>query len=361
MKKLFLFQDNLDSAYYQHLQCAFDNSQKQDRSNKINLCDLSVDFLENNNIEVIISNGLPREWYLISKGMKIVTITIDSLERFVEFADIIIDYQSKNSNKYFTGDEYAICDNPDKLVEVNEIFNLITMFEWDSEFFGFPVAYISSRHLTENVYFQIKKFIKKNKIRLVEYLCNCHDNESVRIAEQNGFHFTDIRLSFEKKLFEDRPITLQAPIIFGRAEQKHIPELRELCHNLYRDSRYYFDGNFAIEKIHEFYKNWIEKAVHGTLDDESYCLFADNSPIGFCTIRYNPANTASIGLFGLSKLYHGKGLAQKLLHLVDNNLIEKNIKKLYVVTQGRNYSAQRLYQRSGFITKATELWYHKWI
>jgi hypothetical protein len=31
-----------------------------------------------------------------------------------------------------------------------------------------------------------------------------------------------------------------------------------------------------------------------------------------------------------------------------------------VITQGRNYAAQRLYQRAGFVTRKTELWYHKW-
>jgi hypothetical protein len=31
-----------------------------------------------------------------------------------------------------------------------------------------------------------------------------------------------------------------------------------------------------------------------------------------------------------------------------------------VVTQGRNYAAQRLYQRNQFRTCEVQLWYHKW-
>jgi ribosomal protein S18 acetylase RimI-like enzyme len=32
-----------------------------------------------------------------------------------------------------------------------------------------------------------------------------------------------------------------------------------------------------------------------------------------------------------------------------------------VVTQGRNVAAQRLYQRAGFVTASTQLWYHRWL
>jgi hypothetical protein len=30
------------------------------------------------------------------------------------------------------------------------------------------------------------------------------------------------------------------------------------------------------------------------------------------------------------------------------------------VTQGRNLAAQRLYQRTGFLIRDLQLWYHKW-
>ena len=38
-----------------------------------------------------------------------------------------------------------------------------------------------------------------------------------------------------------------------------------------------------------------------------------------------------------------------------------NIKKITVVTQGRNYSALKAYQNVNFKISRTELWYHKWI
>ena len=72
-------------------------------------------------------------------------------------------------------------------------------------------------------------------------------------------------------------------------------------------------------------------------------------------------HAAHIGLFGVHEDYSGQGLGKFLLNNVFNKLAAANIKKVFVVTQGRNYPAQRLYQSVGFKTFSTELWYHKWM
>jgi hypothetical protein len=38
----------------------------------------------------------------------------------------------------------------------------------------------------------------------------------------------------------------------------------------------------------------------------------------------------------------------------------EDAKRAVVITQGRNVRAQRLYQRSGFVTASSQLWYHRW-
>ena len=48
-----------------------------------------------------------------------------------------------------------------------------------------------------------------------------------------------------------------------------------------------------------------------------------------------------------------------LISKVFSYLIARGYKKVTVVTQGRNLYAQRFYQKIGFISKNTELWYHK--
>lgn len=357
MKKLFIFQRNSDLDYSRELSCGFTKCEESSR--RIGLNDLSLNHVIDNSIDVVISNGLPKEWYFMFKGLNIVTITIDELGRYHDLADIVIDHKSENSSRYFTGKDYSLFRNSG--LSFDEIVNLITILKWDSAFWGFPVAYLSSRHLTDNIILRIDKFIKRSNIRLVEYLCNCHDNRSVKIAEKNGFHFTDIRLSFEKALLTRYDSDIVAPYSVRMAKKKNIQQLQTMSEDLYRNSRYFFDENFDRKKVNEFYRSWVEKAVMGKFDDECYCLYDEDLPIGLCTIRYSLPQTANIGLFGLSNKYQGKGLGRKLLFSTLNILVEKNIKMVYVVTQGRNYLAQRLYQSAGFMTKSTELWYHKWL
>jgi ribosomal protein S18 acetylase RimI-like enzyme len=55
------------------------------------------------------------------------------------------------------------------------------------------------------------------------------------------------------------------------------------------------------------------------------------------------------------------GIGKIVMNNVFNYLYERDYRKLIVVTQGRNYAAQKLYQRSGFVTSMTEVWYHKWL
>jgi ribosomal protein S18 acetylase RimI-like enzyme len=68
-----------------------------------------------------------------------------------------------------------------------------------------------------------------------------------------------------------------------------------------------------------------------------------------------------MSLVGLANEYQGKGYGKMLLNLTFNRLIDKGIETVFAVTQGRNYYAQRLYQKVGFTTEKTQIWYHKWI
>ena len=361
MKKLIIFQENSNSDYKSELECYFQITKNKSSHLSINIDEICINYLIDNEIHVVIANALSLEWFLILKGLKIVTVIIGSVEENKDLADIIIDYKSNDRSKYFTGSDYSMCENKNDKIEFSEITDLIKKLEWDSDFFNFKISYLSCRHLTENVIHHMYDFIETEKIKLVEYLCNCHDRRSVVLAEKNQFHFTDIRITLEREITVKTQVKLEPQFSIYLADPKHINELKLISCNIYKDSRYYFDGKFDTRKISEFYQSWIEKAVLGTFDHECHTMFHNDTPVGFCTIRYYPSNTAQIGLFGISDKYQGKGLALKLIHSVINKLQEKSIKKIYVVTQGRNYAAQRLYQKAGFLTRSTELWYHKWI
>ena len=58
--------------------------------------------------------------------------------------------------------------------------------------------------------------------------------------------------------------------------------------------------------------------------------------------------------------FQGQGIGHSLVNYAFKWFTEMDIIEIVVITQGRNISAQRFYQKYGFVTKSLQLWYHKW-
>ena len=359
MKKLFVFNNEIN-PYRIELEMGFNRLSNEGFIERIELKNLSINLLKSKKIDIVIADNLPREWLFILKGMHIVSLIFGEAVNYHHQADIVIDYKGTDSVKYFSGNMFSMSNND---FDISEVVNVIYKLKWDSNFFGFPVAFVGSRYLSDNIQLLIESFTKKNKIKLIQYLCNCHDDLSVKVAEKNRYHFTDIRITFTLSLkkysetFDEKIFTGK----FGLAKIEHLDSLSSMTNLMYKDSRYFYDGNFDLQKINSFYSEWVQKAVKGTFDHECYCYFEDDEPLGFCTIRYNDNNAVNIGLFGVGSDYAGRGIGAALLKYVVHKMKLKGLDRIDVVTQGRNYSAQKLYQAAGFRTFATELWYHKWM
>jgi dTDP-4-amino-4,6-dideoxy-D-galactose acyltransferase len=355
MKTLFVFNDQIND-YSKEVGLAFIRLSVERPVERIELSLLTISLLKSKEIAIVIGDQIPMKWIEILKEMHIVSLVFGESLEYHHKGDIVIDFKGTDSAKYFSGEFFSM-NNSDFNFE--EVSSLVYQMTWDSNFFGFPIAFIGSRYLSENIQNFTDQFVIKNKIKLIEYLCNCHDDLSVHVAEKSGFHFTDIRITFVLNL-QKHTVNPSEGHMIGLAGENHIKSLKLSTHDMYKDSRYFYDGNFELDKINSFYSEWIEKAVLGKFDHECYCIFENNQPIAFCTIRYNK-NTASIGLFGVTNGFAGMGLGKILLDDVVFRMKQKGLTQIFVVTQGRNYGAQRLYQSAGFRTFSTELWYHKWI
>ncbi len=358
MKKLFIYNEKSKLYYKKQIKLAFNELSKTNKNCAILNHD-NINLKKLKNYDVIISNKLSEENLMLTKKLKIVTFIIDDISPNIDGADIQIDALTKEKNITFTGKDYAI--KKSNIFYFSQIFNIISFLEWDTKFWNFPVAVILSRKITKNIMEKVKSFVAKNKIRLVQYLCDCHDQNSVKIAEKNNFEFKDIRLTLEKDLSLFKYIKTKDNKFFRNAVKKDIPKLKEIASKLYLDSRYHFDKNFIKKKIELFYSEWVSKAVQKKYDDDCLIYLQNSQPVAFCTLKYSNKDLAIISLFGVDKKFSGKGIGKKLLGQVMQYLKYKKFSKVIVVTQGRNYSAQRLYQSAGFLTLKTELWYHKWI
>ena len=237
----------------------------------------------------------------------------------------------------------------------------VELLEWDTEFFGFPVAQVTSDHLSEQDLENVLNFCRSNSVRLLQFKCDSNDRDSVLLAEANGFHFADVRITMKRGINNDFvPNRLPKGIGFRIAEQPDIDRLTDLADGIYLHSRYYFDRNFDGERVREFYRDWVRKAVEGTFDDEACLLCENNRPFAFCTIRFGEPRGARIGLVGMDPSYAGRDLARVLVTNSLAAIAARDVRTVDVVTQGRNYPAQRLYQKAGFLTSWAEIYYHLW-
>ena len=359
MKKIFLYNPNSKNTYLDQIIAAYKIMSKKEK----NLSLLDVNKIENKFIskfDIIIANNLPKSVENYARKKKIILIYLDSIKK-KKNCDVIIDYKHTENTTELSGKYYKINKNLSCDFDYFSFLNVIIILDWDTNFWGYPVSLVTSRKLTESIIYRIKLFIKKNKIRLVQYLCNCHDRKSVYLAEQNHFQFKDIRLTFEKKLENNKNKMINQNYSFRKAKNEDINMIYKISDTIYKDSRYYFDQNFDRKKIQDFYNQWLYKAVNNLFDDVCLIYCRNKKPISYCTLRYINNKDVVIGLFGVSKNFKGKGIGNKLINNVFDYLKIRGYKKISVVTQGRNLYAQRFYQKSGFVTKNTELWYHKWI
>jgi dTDP-4-amino-4,6-dideoxy-D-galactose acyltransferase len=243
------------------------------------------------------------------------------------------------------------------LRRVAELCLVVEPLAWDSSFFGIPIAAIHPRRLNERLLAFALGELKRLGIECAYYLADSDDPESIRLAELAGFHFVDVRLTFERSLDDAGRGGIEG---VREARRDDIPALEAIASRAYKQSRYFFDWHFDRVACRRFYSDWIRKCVTGELPARVFVVDDDEGPAGYIALTYLSLSTSSIILVGVADRAKGQGVGRRLVTRGLQWAADAGRSRMEVVTQGRNYEAQRLYQRCGFVTARTEVWYHWW-
>jgi len=232
--------------------------------------------------------------------------------------------------------------------------------EWDSQFFQRRIARVTVGRLTQDLAERIIGWCEVQEIDCLYLLAELSDETTIRIAEQDGFHLVDVRVTMARQL--DADITSRIRIPRGSirpAVPDDIPALRAIARVSHGDSRFCFDSNFGAGRANLLFETWIDKSCRGYADA---VLVADveGHPFGYVTCKLQEGAEGQVGLCGVTAEAQGQGFGQQLVLEALRWFAGRGIKRVTVVTQGRNSAAQRLYQRCGFMTESTKLWYHRW-
>jgi len=234
---------------------------------------------------------------------------------------------------------------------------LCTYLEWDSNFFGVRIARLNIARLDEQTVVDALQWCRSNRIDCLYFLADSDHAATAILAEKNGFHLTDVRMTFENPLTQSETPPAHETIRLAREED--LAALREIARNTHRDSRFYFDDHFDRAKCDQLYATWIENSFRGFAQA---VLVADvaNAPAAYLTCHLKDG-VSQIGLLGVGAQHQGRGLGTKLVQQFLTWSRQQNAQRATVVTQGRNLAAQRLYQRNRFVTASLRLWYHHWV
>jgi dTDP-4-amino-4,6-dideoxy-D-galactose acyltransferase len=229
------------------------------------------------------------------------------------------------------------------------------LLAWDTEFFGFRIARVDGETLTPERVVQIDSWCLQNQIRCLYFLAGADDPQTARLAEGAGWRLVDVRLTFE--ITQPQP---QAAVSTRPVRPDDLPRLIKIARTAYRDTRFYFDSNFPPHLCDALYETWLVRSCEGDAD-AVLVLDVEGVPAGYLTCHLDrPAGAGRIGLVGVAAAAQGRGIGQALVRAGLAWFAGQAASRVTVVTQGRNVAAQRLYQRTGFLSAATQLWYHKW-
>lgn len=234
----------------------------------------------------------------------------------------------------------------------------VEFLQWDSTFFNQRIARITAGCLGEQEIHRIFDWARSEKIDCVYYLVSGMEKDATYAAEEHGFHFVDLRVTFNKDLRKPEKDFIPSWHI-RRAVEEDLDTLKAMARSAFPLSRFKVDHHFDAAKADQMYEVWIENDLH-TKGHDVWVIDADNQLAAFTSVGVVVDGKAQIGLVGTREAWRGKGLSLELQRFISEELRDKDILEVEVVTQGRNIPAQNLYQRAGYFVKSIDLWYHKW-
>jgi dTDP-4-amino-4,6-dideoxy-D-galactose acyltransferase len=239
--------------------------------------------------------------------------------------------------------------------------SLCELLEWDSAFFGIRIGRVKQNHLTASEMTHVMAWCHQNRVRCLYFLCAPDRDESVTLAESHEFHLVDIRVELEWQAaslreLDDHP---DGSITLRTCRDGDLATLSAIAESLYDGTRFAYDQHWSRAQIQALYREWITKSCNG-FANTVWVALRDDKLRGYVSCHLEPPSSGRIGLMGVASDLQNEGIGRKLVMKALHYFAEQGVEQVYVVTQGRNISAQRLYEKCGFRSHSLGLWYHRW-
>lgn len=233
---------------------------------------------------------------------------------------------------------------------------------WDTAWWGFPTARVMVPPGDEADVLAIDAWCRRNRIRLLYFLCPSDEVAAAQYAESSGFRLVDVRVTLEHRPTGPRAQQDPKPegVQLRLADAGDAGRLGDLAATGFLGTRFYADPGLPDARCDDLYRVWMEQECTGQADAVVVAeLSGEIAGYLSYSVDRNGAD-ATIGLVGVTAQHRGVGMGSLILTEALSVLHGSGVTKVTVVTQGRNVPALRLYERHGFLVVDTSLWFHKW-
>ena len=238
---------------------------------------------------------------------------------------------------------------------------LVRFLPWDTSHFGHRIGRAKIHRLDEESYQLLRDSCKKAEIDCLYFLADAGDQASILELQRRGFILVDIRITLEQKVPDSPTPGSDGKAIIRSSSAGDLETLTAIARDSFTSTRFFVDPYLNNEKASTMYQIWLSKSVTTDYADRVVVAEVNRKSVGFVTCHLDrDSREGKIGLVALATTAQGKGFSQIMVRHALEWFRDQGMKSASVVTQGHNIAAQRLYQRCGFVTRSTELWFHKW-
>jgi ribosomal protein S18 acetylase RimI-like enzyme len=231
--------------------------------------------------------------------------------------------------------------------------NLIEPLPWDTSFFGVEIARVRDGVGPEEIGAAAAE-ADASGIDCLYLLVAAEADELIDAAQRQRFRVRDVRVTL------GRPVSGHPASLDGlrRVGVDGLAELEAVARERLQCTRFFADPNFSRDRARELYVAWLHRGLESCSEG---VVLASVAPAAFVVCRLDTARRiGAIELIAVASDADGRGVGSMLVAGAGALYAEASLTTATVVTQGRNLASQRLFQRHGYRTTATQLWLHRW-
>ena len=232
------------------------------------------------------------------------------------------------------------------------------LLEWDSDFFGFPVARVRDSALDGESAAAVDSWCAQHGIHCLYLLLDADDEESARVAGDSGYRLVDVRLTLRHDLVDVPEADPEIPI--REAGPDDIPALRTLAARSHHDTRFYHDDGFSRERCDSLYATWMADAVPDP-DRWVGVREVDGAAVGYEVVRPpDEDRVAVMEILAVDESHRREGIGRNLLTAGLRWGRSAGAAAVETATQERNRTSFETHMALGFSCTKREAWHHKW-